>query len=50
MFYEAIFQLSKKMNYTTEAKRLAGKKIALPKYELIFDDEMLEQMHYEPFE
>ena len=29
MFYEAIFQPSKKMNYTTEAKKLAGKKIAV---------------------
>ncbi len=29
MFYEAIFQPSKRMNYTTEAKRLAVKKIAV---------------------
>ncbi len=29
MFYEAIFQPSKRMNYTTEAKKLAGKKIAV---------------------
>ena len=29
MFYEAIFQPLKRMNYTTEAKRLAGKKIAV---------------------
>ena len=27
MFYEAIFQPSEKMNYNTDAKRLAGKKI-----------------------
>jgi hypothetical protein len=29
MFYEAIFQPSEKMNYNTDAKRLAGKKIAV---------------------
>jgi hypothetical protein len=29
MFYEATFQPSEKMNYNTEAKRLAGKKIAV---------------------
>ncbi|OEU62586.1 MAG: hypothetical protein BA867_07440 [Desulfobacterales bacterium S5133MH16] len=29
MFYEAIFQPLKRMNYTTEAKRLAVKKIAV---------------------
>jgi hypothetical protein len=29
MFYEAIFQPSKKMNYNTDSKRLAGKKIAV---------------------
>ena len=29
MFYEAIFQASEKMNYNTDAKRLAGKKIAV---------------------
>jgi len=29
MFYEAIFQPSKNMNYTTESKKLAGKKIAV---------------------
>ena len=29
MFYEAIFKPSKRMNYTTEAKKLAGKKIAV---------------------
>jgi hypothetical protein len=29
MFYEAIFQPSKKMNYNTDAKKLAGKKIAV---------------------
>ncbi len=29
MFFEAIFQPSKKMNYTTEVKRLAGKRIAV---------------------
>jgi hypothetical protein len=26
MYYEAIFQPSEKMNYNTDAKRLAGKK------------------------
>ena len=29
MFYEAIFQPSEQMNYNTEVKRLAGKKIAV---------------------
>ena len=29
MFFEAIFQPSEKMNYNTDAKRLAGKKIAV---------------------
>ena len=29
MFYEAIFQPSEKMNYNTDAKRLAGKRIAV---------------------
>ena len=29
MFYEAIFQPSEKMNYSTDAKKLAGKKIAV---------------------
>lgn len=29
MFYEAIFHPSEKMNYNTEAKKLAGKKIAV---------------------
>ncbi len=29
MFYKAIFQPSEKMNYNTEAKRLAGKNIAV---------------------
>jgi hypothetical protein len=29
MFYEAIFQPSKKMKYNTDAKKLAGKKIAV---------------------
>ncbi len=29
MFYEAIFQPSKKMNYNTDVKRLAGKKIVV---------------------
>jgi hypothetical protein len=29
MFYEAIFQPSEKMNYNTDTKRLAGKKIAV---------------------
>jgi hypothetical protein len=29
MFYEAIFQPSKSMNYNSDAKRLEGKKIAV---------------------
>ena len=29
MFYEAIFQPSEKMNYNTDAKRLAGTKIVV---------------------
>ena len=29
MFYEAIFQPSEKMNYNADAKKLAGKRIAV---------------------
>ncbi|MGA8181387.1 MAG: hypothetical protein WB792_15095 [Desulfobacterales bacterium] len=29
MFFEATFQPSEKMNYTTDAKKLAGKRIAV---------------------
>ena len=29
MFYEAIFEPSKEIDYTTEAKKLAGKKVAV---------------------
>ena len=37
MFYEAIFQPSKKMNYNTDAKRLAGKIIAVQEGWIIKD-------------
>jgi hypothetical protein len=37
MFYEAIFQPSEKMNYNTDAKRLAGKKIAIQEGWIIED-------------
>ena len=37
MFYEAIFQPSEQMNYNTEVKRLAGKKIAVQEGWIIQD-------------
>jgi hypothetical protein len=37
MFYEAIFQPSEKMNYTNDAKKLAGKRIAV-QYGWIIED------------
>jgi hypothetical protein len=40
MFYEAIFQPSEKMNYNTDAKRLAGKKILYSKIYSWLDSSM----------